>query len=417
MSQKKSRIFMVNQGDGSQKFGVGKYIAEMIEAATKQREKFQMVVVTIGAEVISKVQLTKKKNITYFNIPKPFLQKHGLIYGLSKQSSHAIFLILRDFFSISETDIFHFNSNMQHFLLLKIKAFTHATIIYTVHVSMWNVLYKNNEEKFLEEWNDTSCFSNHKKNILAEIKSCEKADKVIGLSNNTVDDLRKYYKVPENKLKRIFNGISSDPPKIDEKKLHGIRTNLNLKKTDFVFLFAGRVNVQKGISDLIEAFNSIQYPDHIQVKLVVVGDGSLKKELLARTEENSAFIQFLGYVPQTEIYYYYRLSDVIVIPSLYDQNPYTILEAMAYRVPMIVTNIDAFAKLKNGSVCLKVSLESETKVHILDLRAKMQLLFEKHELRNHLAQNAHQMLLDNFSAAQMFNKTYNLQELNSNILK
>lgn len=409
MISKKRRIFMVNQGDDSQKFGVGKYISEMIDAAKKQGRKCQMVVITIGAQTTYKVQIMEQDNITYFNIPKPFLQKQELIYGLTKQSSHAIFLILMDFFSISETDIFHFNSNIQHFLLLKIKTFTPAKIVYTVHVSMWNVLYKNNEENFLSEWNDSNCFSMPKKNILAEIESCKQADRVVGLSNNTFDDLKKYYNVPKNKLRRIFNGISTTPPSINNKKMKSVLKNVEIEPKDVVFLFAGRLNEQKGISDLVETFEILHRSGYTNLKLIVLGDGSLKHELASKNEGLKHSIFFLGYVPQSEIHYYYKLADVIVIPSLYDQNPYTILEAMAYKVSMIVTDIDAFDALERDSVCLKAPLESETKVDISALKKNMQRLIENPELRDVLAENAHHMLLQNFSSDKMFIDTYNIE--------
>lgn len=396
---------MVNQGDDSQRFGVGKYISEMIQEAENRQEFYQMVVVTIGVNSISKVRKVAEKNITYFDIPQPFLSGEGLLYGLSQQLSLGIFLILTDYFTLSANDTFHFNSNMQHFLLLKIKESTLAKIVYTVHVSMWNVLYANNEEHFLSEWNDPECFSVSKKNILAEIKSCNQADLVVGLSNNTVDDLREYYKVPENKLRRVYNGISTVPPKINTKRLDRIRGKLKIDEKDFVFLFAGRVNEQKGITDLVAAFNSLIKSGAKNIKLLVLGDGSLKEKLKSQTESSSE-IQFLGYVSQKEVHYYYSLSNTVVIPSLYDQNPYTVLEAMAYKVPMIVTDIDAFIKLKDKNECLKVSLESETKVNISALEKTMQQLIESSDLRHLLIKNAHELLTRKFSSSKMFQDTY-----------
>lgn len=396
---------MVNQGDDSQRFGVGKYISEMIQEAENRQEKYEMVIVTIGVNGISEVRRKEENNITYFDIPKPFLLKQVLLYRLSKQLSLGIFTILTDHFIITINDIFHFNSNMQHFLLHKIKENTAARIVYTVHVSLWNVLYHNNEEHFLSEWNDPECFSDQKKNILAEIENCKQADRVVGLSSNTVDDLRKYYKVPKSKLKRVFNGISSIPPKMDFQKLNEIRKNLKINDNDIVFLFAGRVNQQKGIADLVEAFNCLIKDGDNNLKLLVVGDGSLKEKLKSQTESGSE-IQFLGYVPQKEVHYYYTLSNAVVIPSLYDQNPYTVLEAMAYKVPMIVTDIDAFIRLKDKNDCLKVSLESEIKVNILALEKTMQQLIKSSELRNFLIKNAHDLLTRKFSSSKMFQDTY-----------
>ncbi|MFD0798021.1 glycosyltransferase family 4 protein [Maribacter chungangensis] len=406
MSNPKPRIFMVNQGDDSQRFGVGRYISEMVGEAKNRKRILEMVLITIGVNDISKVEIKKDGNITHFNVPKPFLVGQGLMYGISKQLSSGVFLLLTDYFTFNSSDIFHFNSNMQHFLLHKIKQNTTVRIVYTVHVSMWNVLYNNDEEKFLSEWNDRECFSLSKKNILAEIENCKLADLIIGLSNNTVEDLRKYYKVPKNKLKRIFNGISTEPPEIDEKKLKNIRKQVGLHTTDFIFLFAGRINEQKGISDLVEAFIRLTNGGHGNIKLIVVGDGPLKKTLEDKTKGDYPFIKYIGYVPQNEIQYYYKLSDTIVIPSLYDQNPYSILEAMAYKVPMILTDIDAFLKLQNGLVCLKVPLKNEYKVAVAQLKKQMQHIIEKPELRIQLIENAHRMLVSNFSAAQMFNKTY-----------
>ncbi len=104
-------------------------------------------------------------------------------------------------------------------------------------------------------------------------------------------------------------------------------------------LFVGRLEERKGIQFLIDAVPEVmrQCPD---AHFVVIGDDTVnasggQRSVLAdlRTALHRSdclrHVTFIPRIPLTELPAYYRSADVSVIPSLYDNSPYTCLEAMA----------------------------------------------------------------------------------------
>ncbi|UCG54304.1 MAG: glycosyltransferase family 4 protein, partial [Dehalococcoidia bacterium] len=70
------------------------------------------------------------------------------------------------------------------------------------------------------------------------------------------------------------------------------------------------------------------------ITLMIAGDGYLAKEIA-----NYRFIKHLKYVPNERMNEIYNMADVYVLPSLYENCPSTILEAMACCLPIISTPV------------------------------------------------------------------------------
>lgn len=111
--------------------------------------------------------------------------------------------------------------------------------------------------------------------------------------------------------------------------------------------FAGRLEERKGIHYLIDAVPEIlaACPN---VSFIIVGadsntaDGnsSVLADLKSRLELSGATtaVRFVSHVPLTEMPSYYRAADICVVPSLYENAPYTVLEALATGKPVIGSN-------------------------------------------------------------------------------
>lgn len=400
----KKRIFIVNQTDESHNYGVGKYISVITKEAKQRHADYTLIILTIGVNGINNVDQKTINGIIYFNIPKPISETNS-INTLSAKYSKSIYCLIVDFYNITKTDTFHFNSNMQYFILKEIRENTKAKIIYTIHVSLWKVFYQNNFEKFLSEHNDDNCFSGHKISIDAEIKNCELSDKIICLTKGMLKDLTEIYKIKKSKIALIPNGIENSSQKINSQKTEIIKNNLNLNHEDFTFLYIGRLYQQKGISNLINSIKGLLH-DGYQFKLVVVGDGPLKPDLLIESIENRDAITFTGYIETKNIKYYYELADAIVFPSLNEQSSYVMLEAMANKVPMIVTDIEAFDILENEISCLKVPLNNKNKIDERLLKDTMTYIYNHPKTASFIAKNAYDLYLAKFTSDKMFDATY-----------
>jgi rhamnosyl/mannosyltransferase len=81
----------------------------------------------------------------------------------------------------------------------------------------------------------------------------------------------------------------------------------------------------------------------VKAKLVIVGEGQLRKELeqKARSLGLEQQIVFLGKLSREELKYCYQVCDVFVLPSVERSEAFGIaqLEAMAYGKPVVDTNL------------------------------------------------------------------------------
>ncbi len=103
-------------------------------------------------------------------------------------------------------------------------------------------------------------------------------------------------------------------------------------------VYIGRLEVEKGIQTLIGALASLKRSD---VKLYLVGKGEYEPELRSMAVEEGIAdrVVFVGFVGKEEVARYYRLADVFVHPALWPEPfPRTLLEALAFDVPLIVSD-------------------------------------------------------------------------------
>jgi glycosyltransferase involved in cell wall biosynthesis len=172
--------------------------------------------------------------------------------------------------------------------------------------------------------------------FIATTKRCEEALTVEG--------------VPEGRIVVIPHGIDLNlfkPAGKDRLLLQ----KLSLNEDDFIISFIGRLVKEKGIYDIIYAFDKLikdRRFDKERIKLVFVGRGSEEENImqLAYRLGISAKVKFAGTYPYSEMPKIHNLADVTVLPSVptrgwREQFPRVLLEAMASGKPVISTLSDS----------------------------------------------------------------------------
>ncbi len=116
-----------------------------------------------------------------------------------------------------------------------------------------------------------------------------------------------------------------------------MRAELGIGSGQVVFVYSAKLVERKDPMTLLRAFE--QMPGRDRAALLFIGDGSLRAPLedYARTHELSG-VHFSGFVNQTNLPRHYSLSDVFVLPSLYEPRGAVVNEAMACGLPLIVTD-------------------------------------------------------------------------------
>lgn len=140
----------------------------------------------------------------------------------------------------------------------------------------------------------------------------------------------------------VYNGIDlelfSHATPIDRK-------TLGFKENDFIVVYSGRLIKEKGIEELIDAFNQLK--DYPQIKLLILGgsfyglsgNNSFLDTLKKKSENIKDSIVFTGFIPYEQLPRYLKIGDVAVVPSMWEE-PFglTCIEAMAAGLPIITTN-------------------------------------------------------------------------------
>lgn len=140
---------------------------------------------------------------------------------------------------------------------------------------------------------------------------------------------------PGEKFKVIWNGI-------DVQRFAGISKSKMKKKIRFTFI--GFFGVHKGIHILLNAISLLEGKDLVQINLVGSGEMvDIYKQRVKSMGLNS-IVKFWGKIENIEDAY--ADTDVLILPSIWPENqPVSITEAMAARIPVIASNIGGIPEL------------------------------------------------------------------------
>jgi glycosyltransferase involved in cell wall biosynthesis len=176
------------------------------------------------------------------------------------------------------------------------------------------------------------------------------------------------------------NGIDSEhfnPKHFSEIENTELRESLKIDPSDFVFIFVGRLVGDKGINELVAAFEKLNQ-NKAAVKLLLVGSlesdfDPLSPETEKIIETNSA-IKAVGF--QKDVRPYFAISDVLAFPSYREGFPNVVMQAGAMGLPCIVSDINGCNEIiENGKNGLIIPPKNET-----GLFAAMEKMMEKSDL-------------------------------------
>lgn len=167
---------------------------------------------------------------------------------------------------------------------------------------------------------------------------------VIGVSEYITNEYRKVCHMPV-KTHILKNAIDLElfGRTVPEAQKQSIRKKLGLSQEDFVVLFAGRIQGEKGVLELMQAVLSIK---DRHTKLLIIGGANSGKRTFSLYErkvkklagQNRDRILFTGYVDNAQVPLYAAAADVQCVPSLWEEAAgLVVLEAMAEGLPLIVT--------------------------------------------------------------------------------
>lgn len=148
----------------------------------------------------------------------------------------------------------------------------------------------------------------------------------------------------------VNNELFNKEVSMEEKQ--GLKSEIGLSRGKVV-LYVGRLEECKGIEYLIEAAKEIK---NNSFNLLFIGRGTMRDAVEQKCKEHKIQHAFLDYIPNEELYRYYAISDIFVLPSITTKDfkePWGLVinEAMNQGCPIVATNAVGAAAgglVKNG---------------------------------------------------------------------
>jgi spore coat protein SA len=222
------------------------------------------------------------------------------------------------------------------------------------------------------------------------------ADLIVGCSEFITDKIRQRFPHLADRTQTIFNGV--DTTYFVANEMYRRDRHLDQPK----LLYVGRISLEKGIHDLIDAFKDV-LKDYPKATLDLVGaeTNSAKKFVIRISDDPVVLdlvrflpgsylekvksrippayrdrINFVGAIDQEKLLQYYWDADILVNPSLSESFGMSLVEAMACELPVIATRVGGMTSVieegKTGLLVEPANLSALAK-NIIDLLGKPEL--------------------------------------------
>jgi glycosyltransferase involved in cell wall biosynthesis len=205
-----------------------------------------------------------------------------------------------------------------------------------------------------------------------------KPDYWVAPSRFTADEFIKLFKIPEEKIKIIPEGVDLE------------KFNINVDASDIneklgnerKILFVGNLHPNKGVHFLIKSFALVKSRVD-DVKLVIVGDGPLKHYLINLTKRLNIEkdVIFAGFVNDEDLPKYYASCDIFASASVLEGFGLIFLEAMALSKPIVAFNLASIPEVVGNAGILVNEINHEKFANaIIELLQNKALYKEKSEI-------------------------------------
>jgi len=226
----------------------------------------------------------------------------------------------------------------------------------------------------------------------------KKVDQIIVNSTATANTIRHSFPwFPQKSIHLVYNPIDSQA--FAKFRPQDIRQQLHIPATAKVLGIIGRLARQKGHIYALEVLQQLKniYPD---VYLLIVGEGeeenSLKNKINRLNLNN--LCRLVGHVDQIQPYY--QAVDVVLIPSLFEGFCFTAIEAQLLERPVIAFNTSSMPEVvQHNHTGFLIPLHDSQY-----MSKKLQLLFDKPELRRQMGQAGKKFVEYNFSARAIYDQ-------------
>lgn len=321
-----NHIYIIHEAQSSKLNGIGTYLKELVKCCMDSGCKVSLVDVNADTE-----EFRIEKRPDYEQISIPSYSSDALM-----DAAECIVTFLRMYIDTSSTNIFMINQYPCTGLVNSLRgSFPSALVYFVIHDMAWTAAYMGDVKRFERalQLGDKKFAPRYR----MECDLFQSVDKVICLSTETYQILRNLYHLSGDKVVCIPNGMKDCyVPFTPEERLE-IRTRYHIFSDEFVIVWIGRCSPLKGLTPLISAFKSFLH-DYPSARLVIIGSLFRADWMFDGNSCCASRITFTGHIPRKEVFDWYRIADIGVIPSYTEQCSYVGIEMLMFGLPIVSTD-------------------------------------------------------------------------------
>jgi glycosyltransferase involved in cell wall biosynthesis len=194
-----------------------------------------------------------------------------------------------------------------------------------------------------------------------------RSERIICVSEQTRRDVQRLYRVPDAKLRVIYEGVDprfrrvTDPAALQ-------RAQERYKLPQRFILAVGTIEPRKNLSTLFDAYATLLKDPSVNLQspisnlnVVVAGkQGWLVESTLQAVRERGleGKVQFTGYVADEDLSALYTLAEAFAFPSVYEGFGLPPLEALACGTPVVCSNASSLPEVMGDAALLVSPLDA-----------------------------------------------------------
>jgi glycosyltransferase len=380
------QVYIIDDYASSKTNGIGSYIRELTYCLKEAGCKVSLVVCNYETDTF---QIVHEENVIRMLIPR--------MPGYVMENYKAILPLLRLYINDSEDNLFIVNhSPCEAFLKALKKLFPASKLVFVIHDMGWTfqLLGDTTQFKDIIRTKDQKEIQKKYKGLidyfLEEQRMYGIVDKVIVLAKETEALLTDIYDVDMSKLFFSLNGSRDTYKFYDESEKAVLRRKLYLDEQEKIILYTGRNTQIKGSYQLLHCFEKVlQY--EANCRLVIVGTLFESYKLLKQSSEVAAKVSFTGQIAPEKVQDWYKVADIGVLPSYFEQCSYTGIEMMMHSLPIVASDGFCLGNMFTDNENAKIAkIEDRTNSEIFEnnlVNAIVELL-KSEEICKKLSHNA-----------------------------
>ena len=309
--------------------GVETYLSEL--TAALKNSDINICVVHANAN-IPQIETVETDGIRHWYLPGPLPQQRSLNPKRQWDLYHrSIVYLLKWHIKDKKNLVFHLNYHRTATLAVELKKAFDCQIVMPIHYIdlYFNRLRELSIFRQMEENRQDRNYMQLMETYQSDKELYDRVDRIICLSENTRQVLKHNYKIEYHKTTVIYNGLTDVKQIADQQSL-----KQKYRIPDIpVFLFAGRVEGDKGLLCALRAFKrtiNTQPACH----LIIAGSGQFEF-FMKECEDIWMHVTWTGVIGKEKLYDLYALADVGLLPSFNEQCSYAAIEMMMHGLPMI----------------------------------------------------------------------------------